>query len=90
MIPASQIRLLEILFAVSIINSIPVRNTQNYSDKIHWELKIYGTYHLTRRNWKNQKSFNDAVGLQQRIDPPFYKQFFFVQIRNKVKANLAK
>ena len=90
MMPASQIRLLEILFAVSIINSIPVRYTQKYSDEIHWELKVYGTYHFTRRNWRNQKSFNDAVGLQQRIDPPFYKQFFFVQIRNKVKANLAK
>jgi hypothetical protein len=39
-----------ILFAVSIINSIPVRNTQKYSDEIHWELKIYGPYHFTRRN----------------------------------------
>jgi hypothetical protein len=38
------------LFAVSIINSIPVRNTQKYSDEIHWELKIYGPYHFTRRN----------------------------------------
>ena len=53
LVAASQICLLELnhnLFAVSIIDSIPVRNTQKYSDEIHWELKRYGPYHFTRRN----------------------------------------
>ena len=53
------------LFAVSIINSIPVRNTQKYSDEIHWELNIYGPYHFTRRN---QTSFNDTRMLWNRVD----------------------
>jgi hypothetical protein len=52
-----------ILFAVSIINSIPVRNTQKYSDEMHWELKIYGPYHFTRRNRTDHSTMlSDAEG----------------------------